>query len=50
MNEHLRCSPKEIDRDKAREIFEKAIDLVHEVGLQLPKIEVGHINESLKMI
>ena len=48
VNEHFRCSSKEIDRDKVRYIFEKARELVHEVGFQLQKNEVGHINESLK--
>ena len=34
VNGHLRCSSKEIERDKLREIFEKAIELWNEVGFQ----------------
>ena len=48
VNEQLRCSSKEIERDKVREIFEKARELLDEVGFQLSKFEVGPINESLK--
>ena len=39
----------EIDRDKLKEIFDKAIELVDEVGFQLSKSEVGHIDKSLKI-
>ena len=31
------------------EIFEKARELLDEVGFQLSKSEVGHINKSIKM-
>ena len=31
-----------------REIFEKSRELLYEVGFQLSKSEVGHINKSLK--
>ena len=48
LNEHIRCSSKKNERDKVREIFEKSRELLDEVGFQLSKIEVGHINESLK--
>ena len=48
VNEHLRCSSREIERDKVRESFEKARELLDEVGFQLSKIEARHINESLK--
>ena len=48
VNGHLRCSSKENERDKVRKIFEKARELLDEVGFQLSKSEVGHINKSLK--
>ena len=48
VNGHLRCSSKENERDKVRKIFEKARELLDEVGFQLSKREVGHINKSLK--
>ena len=48
VNEHLRCPSKEIERDKVREIFEKSRELLDEVGFQLSKNQVRHINESLK--
>ena len=48
VNEHFICPSKEIKIYKMREIFEKSIELLDEVGIQLSKIEVGHINKSLK--
>ena len=47
VNEQFRYSSKEIERDKLRDIFEKSRKLWNEVGFQLSKSEVGHINESL---
>ena len=48
VNEHLRCSSKETERDKVREIFEKERELLGEAGFHWPKTEAGHINKSLK--
>ena len=48
MNEHLRCSSTENERDKVREIFEKARELLDEVGIQSSKSEVRQTNKSLK--
>ena len=48
VNEHLRCSSREIERDRVKEIVEKSRELLNEVGFQLSKSEAVHINESLK--
>ena len=48
VNENLRCLSRVIDRDKARDVFEEARELVNGIGFQLSKREVGHINKSLK--
>ena len=48
MNEHLRFSSKEIDRDRVRDVFEKSRELVHDFGFQFSKIKVGHNNNSLQ--
>ena len=45
---YLRCSSKEIERDKVRDVFEKERELIYEVGFQLSKSEYGNIDESLK--
>ena len=37
VNEHLRISSKEIDRDKVIDIFEKSRELVEDFGFQLSK-------------
>ena len=37
VNENLRCSSREIERDKVRECFEKVEELLDEVGFQLSK-------------
>ena len=44
----MRYSSRDIERDKVREFFEKARELLDEVGFQLSKSEARHINESLK--
>ena len=45
INEHLRSSSNEIYIDKVREIFEKARELVDEVGFQLSESGVRNINK-----
>ena len=42
---NFRSSLREIVSCKFREILEKLIELVDDVGFQLLKIEIEHINE-----
>ena len=48
VNEHLIIPSRKIDRDKVRNIFEKAREVVDDIRFQWAKSDFGHIDESLK--